>query len=125
MVIGTKLRSLREEKGLSQGDIEKSTGLLRCYISRIENGHTIPSLETLERFAGALDIPLYKLFYSGDGEAPTPNLLPRRSQDELADQPGEAGEEARFMLQLKNVIARLGDPDRDVVLTLAKKLATR
>src|SRR5208282_5651559 len=125
MVIGTRLRSLREEKGLSQGDIEKSTGLLRCYISRIENGHTIPSLETLERFAGALDIPLYKLFYSGDGEAPTPNLVPRRSLDELAAQPGEAGEEARFMLQLKNVVARLTDPDREVVLTLAKKLATR
>jgi len=125
MVIGTKLRSLREEKGLSQGDIEKSTGLLRCYISRIENGHTIPSLETLERFAGALDVPLYKLFYSGDGDAPTPNLLRRKSLDELADEPGEAGEEARFMLQLKNVVARLGDPDREVVLTLAKKLATR
>jgi transcriptional regulator with XRE-family HTH domain len=125
MVIGTKLRSLREEKGLSQGDIEKSTGLLRCYISRIENGHTIPSLETLERFAGALDVPLYKLFYSGDGEAPTPNLLRRKSMDELAEEPGEAGEEARFMLQLKNVVTRLGDPDRDVVLTLAKKLATR
>ncbi len=125
MVIGTKLRSLREEKGLSQGDIEKSTGLLRCYISRIENGHTIPSLETLERFAGALDVPLYRLFYSGEGEAPTPNLLRRKSLDELAEEPGVAGEEARFMLQLKNVVARLGDPDRDVVLTLAKKLATR
>jgi transcriptional regulator with XRE-family HTH domain len=125
MVIGTRLRSLREEKGLSQGDIEKSTGLLRCYISRIENGHTIPSLETLERFAGALDIPLYRLFYSGDGEAPTPNLLRRQSLDELSQQPGEEGEEARFLLQFKNVMARLGEPDREVVLTLAKKLATR
>ena len=125
MVIGTRLRSLREEKGMSQGDIEKSTGLLRCYISRIENGHTIPSLETLERFSGALDVPLYKLFYSGDGEAPTPNLVRRQSLDELAAQPGKAGEEARFLLQFKNVLARLGEPDRDVVLTLAKKLATR
>jgi transcriptional regulator with XRE-family HTH domain len=125
MVIGTRLRSLREEKGMSQGDIEKSTGLLRCYISRIENGHTIPSLETLERFSGALDVPLYKLFYSGDGEVPTPNLVRRQSLDELAAQPGKAGEEARFLLQFKNVLAQLGEPDRDVVLTLAKKLATR
>jgi transcriptional regulator with XRE-family HTH domain len=125
MVIGTKLRSLREQKGLSQGDIEKSTGLLRCYISRIENGHTIPSLETLERFAGALDIPLYELFYAGNGEAPTPNLLQRKSLDDLADEPGKAGEEARFMLQFKGVLAQLGDLDRDVLLTLAKKLATR
>ena len=101
MVIGTRLRSLREEKGISQGDIEKSTGLLRCYISRIENGHTIPSLETLERFAGALDVPLYKLFFSGDGDPPTPNLLRRKGLEELAEQPGKAGEEARFMLNSK------------------------
>jgi transcriptional regulator with XRE-family HTH domain len=125
MVIGTRLRSLREERGLSQGDIEKSTGLLRCYISRIENGHTIPSLETLMRFSGALDVPLYKLFYSGDGEAPTPNLLQRQSLDELAAQPGKAGDEARFLIQFKTLLAELADTDREVLLTLAKKLATR
>ena len=125
MVIGTKLRSLREAKGLSQGDIEKSTGLLRCYISRIENGHTIPSLETLERFSAALDVPLYKLFYSGEGEPPMPNLVRRESLDELAEQSGKAGEDARFLLQFKKVLAQLGDPDREVVLTLARKLATR
>ena len=125
MVIGTRLRALREERGMSQGDVEKSTGLLRCYISRIENGHTIPSLETLERFAGALDVPLYKLFYSGDGEAPTPNLVQRKSLDELAEEPGKVGEEARFLVQFKKILAQLGEPDRDVVLTLARKLATR
>ena len=125
MIIGTRLRSLREVKGLSQGDIEKSTGLLRCYISRIENGHTIPSLETLERFAGALDVPLYKMFYSGEGDAPTPNLVRRKSLDDLAAQPGKAGEDARFLMQFKNAMAKLAEPDRDVVLTLARKLATR
>jgi transcriptional regulator with XRE-family HTH domain len=125
MVIGARLRSLREEKGLSQGDLEKITGVLRCYISRIENGHTIPSLDTLERFASALDVPFYKLFYSGGEDAPTPNLLERKSLDELAAQPGKAGEEARFLLQFKNVLAQLRDPDRDMVLTLAKKLAAR
>jgi len=123
MAIGTKLRSLREEKGLSQGDVEKSTGLLRCYISRIENEHTLPSLETLERFAAALDVPLYQLVYSGEGEAPTPNLVQRKSLDELAAQPGKAGEEACFQLQFNNLLAQLGDSDRDVLLTLAKKLA--
>jgi len=125
MVIGTRLRSLREKKGMSQGDIEKSTGLLRCYISRIENGHTIPSLETLERFAGALSVPLYEIFYSGDGEVPLPNLMQRPSLDDLAEQPGKAGEEARFMLQFKGLLGKLGELDRDVLLTLAKKLATR
>src|SRR6266568_9500770 len=63
MVIGTRLRKLREDKDFSQGDIEKRTGLLRCYISRVENGHTVPSLETLERLASALEVPLYQLFY--------------------------------------------------------------
>jgi transcriptional regulator with XRE-family HTH domain len=122
IVIGTRLRALRDQKGLSQGDIEKSAGLLRCYISRLENGHTIPSLETLERLAVALDVPLYQFFYSSEGEVARPR---RKSLDELAVQPGKAGEEARFFLQFKNVWARLGDPDRDVVMTLARKLATR
>ena len=63
MVIGDRLRELREAKNLSQGDIEKRTGLFRCYTSRVENGHTVPSVETLEKYASALEIPLYKLFY--------------------------------------------------------------
>ena len=125
MAIGARLRSMREVKGLSQGDIEKSTGILRCYISRIENGHTVLSLDTLERYASALDVPLYKLFYAGDSDAQTPNLMPRKTLDELAVQPGKVGEEARFLLQFKHVWAQLGEPDRDVLLTVAKKLATR
>jgi transcriptional regulator with XRE-family HTH domain len=125
MLIGTRLRSLRETKGLSQGDIEKSTGLLRCYISRVENGHTIPSLETLERFATALDTPLHQLFYSGEGEAPTPRLSERKSLEVLAEQDGKAGDEARFLMRFKGIMAGLKETDREVLLTLAKKLASR
>jgi len=66
MIIGDRLRALREEKKLSQGDIEKRTGLLRCYISRVENGHTVPAIETLEKLARALECPLYQLFYDGE-----------------------------------------------------------
>ena len=66
MVIGERLRALREHKKMSQGDIEKRTGLLRCYISRIENGHTVPSIETLEKMARALEVPMYQLFYDGE-----------------------------------------------------------
>ena len=62
MVIGDRLKSIREQKSLSQGDVEKRTGLLRCYISRVENGHTVPAVETLEKFARALEIPMYQLF---------------------------------------------------------------
>ncbi len=125
MSSGTRLRTLREGKGLSQGAIEKSTGLLRCYISRIENGHTIPSLDTIARVAGALDIPLDQLFYSGDGETPAASTPRGMSLDDLAAQPGKAGEDARFMMQFRNVMGQLGEPDRDVLLALAKKLATR
>jgi transcriptional regulator with XRE-family HTH domain len=66
MVIGERLKQLREEKGMSQGDIETKTGLLRCYISRVENGHTVPSIETLEKMANSMEIPLYQLFGGKD-----------------------------------------------------------
>ena len=68
MDIGDRLKAIRESKGMSQGDIEKRTGLLRCYISRVENGHTVPAIETLEKMARAMDVPVYVLFY--DGEQP-------------------------------------------------------
>ena len=89
MFIGSRIRQLRQQKGLSQGDIEEATGLLRCYISRVEHGHTVPSLETLERFAAAFDVPLYQLFYRG-GEAPPTNLLtPSVSVEDLAEAGGK------------------------------------
>ncbi len=66
LMIGERLKAIRESKDLSQGDIEKRTGLIRCYTSRVENGHTVPSIETLAKFAQALDVPLYQLFYDGD-----------------------------------------------------------
>jgi transcriptional regulator with XRE-family HTH domain len=83
MVICDRLRELRQSKNLSQGDIEKRTGLLRCYISRIENGHTVPAIETLEKFARALEVPLYQLFYDGDKPPELPNLLKRKTSDEI------------------------------------------
>ena len=72
MLIGDRLRQLRESKGLSQGDVEERTGFLRCYISRVENGHTVPSVDTLDRLARALEIELYQIFYSGDAMPETP-----------------------------------------------------
>jgi transcriptional regulator with XRE-family HTH domain len=83
MVIGDRLRELRDAKKLSQGDIEKRTGLLRCYISRVEKGHTVPGIETLEKMARALEVPLHQLFY--DDEPPKlPNLPKRRTADDIA-----------------------------------------
>lgn len=68
MNIGTTLHNLRTAKGFSQGDIEKRTGLLRCYVSRVENGHTVPNLETLGKWAAALDVQMYQLFFEGEGK---------------------------------------------------------
>ena len=95
MIIGDRLRLLRETKKLSQGDIEKRTGLLRCYISRVENGHTVPAIETLEKLARALEVPLYQLFYDGEEPPELPNLPKRKTADDIAW--GSSGKEARFL----------------------------
>src|SRR5208282_3285635 len=82
MVIADRLRALREEKKLSQGDIEHRTGLLRCYISRVENGHTVPAIETLEKMARAFEVPMYQLFYDGEEPAKAPDVFKRKSSDD-------------------------------------------
>jgi transcriptional regulator with XRE-family HTH domain len=124
MVIGTRLRKLREDRKLSQGDIEERTGLLRCYISRVENGHTIPSIETLERISSALEIPLYQLFYEGDEPPPLPNLSKRKSTEELVlDE--EAQKELRFFEKVKRLLGRINERDRQLLLYMAQKLASR
>ncbi|HEV2498593.1 MAG TPA: helix-turn-helix transcriptional regulator [Terriglobia bacterium] len=125
MLIGERIKRLREQKGLSQGDIEKSSGLLRCYISRVEHGHTVPSLETLERFAAALDMPLYRLFYSGDSAPLLPHLTERKTLEELAEAEGSTGAEARFLIKMRGLLDRMVETDRAFLLDFAKKLAAR
>ena len=124
MVIGTRLRKLREDKDFSQGDIEKRTGLLRCYISRVENGHTVPSLETLERLASALEIPLYQLFYEGGELPPLPNLSKRKSTEELLLD-GADEKEVRFFSKVRKLVAKIDEKDRQLLLYMAQKLASR
>jgi transcriptional regulator with XRE-family HTH domain len=123
MVIGPQLRKLREERKMSQGDVEKATGLLRCYTSRVENGHTVPSLDTLERYAAAFGVPLYGLFYEGDEPPPLAKLTPRENLEELAKEPGKKGSEAKFLLKLKKLLAKIDHRDRKVFLAMAQKLA--
>lgn len=124
MVIGTRLRKLREERKLSQGDIEERTGLLRCYVSRVENGHTIPSIETLERLASALEIPLYQLFYEGNEPPPLPNLSRRKTTEELVV--NEASQkELRFFEKVRHLLGRINERDRQLLLYMAQKLASR
>jgi transcriptional regulator with XRE-family HTH domain len=123
MAIGARLRQLREQRRMSQGDVEKVTGLLRCYTSRVENGHTVPSLETLEKYAGAFSIPLYQLFYEGDEPPPLPKLTPRKTLQELAEEPGKKGAEAKFLLKLKKLLGKVTERDRPLFLATAQKLA--
>jgi len=123
MLIGQRIRHLRQQNGFSQGDLERATGLLRCYISRVEHGHTVPSLGTLEKFATALKVPLYQLFY--DGESPvTAKLTPRTSLDELAADPAN-GIKSSFVHELKRVLSELSNGDRALLIQVAEKMARR
>ena len=122
MIIGDRLRDLREAKNLSQGDIEKRTGLLRCYISRVENGHTVPAIETLEKLARAMEVPLYQIFY--DGEEPPPkvaNLPKRRTADDIAW--GNSGKDARILDQFRRLLSRTAEKDLKILLSMAQKMA--
>jgi transcriptional regulator with XRE-family HTH domain len=121
MVIADRLRALRQQKQLSQGDIEKRTGLLRCYISRVENGHTVPAIETLEKLARAMEVPLYQLFYDGEEPPVLPSLLKQKGAD--AGAWGSTGKDARILGRFRTLLGRIKEPDRGVLLHMAQKMA--
>jgi transcriptional regulator with XRE-family HTH domain len=123
MIIAERLRGLREEKKLSQGDIEKRTALLRCYISRVKNGHTVRNVETLEKMARALEIPMYKLFYDGEEPPKLPNLLKRKTPDDILW--GNSGRDARTLVKFCRLFGRMEEGDRNVVFFVAQKMAKR
>jgi transcriptional regulator with XRE-family HTH domain len=110
MNIGETIRNYRLQKGMSQGDIEKRTGLLRCYLSRVENGHTIPSLDTLSKIAMAMEVPLAQFF--GDAHQNGSKAMPRLSEDEV-----------RFLTQVRRYSPNLNESDRKLVLAMVKKMA--
>jgi transcriptional regulator with XRE-family HTH domain len=116
------LRAIREEKKLSQGDIEKRTGLLRCYVSRVENGHTVPAVETIERFARALEVPICQLFYDGEKPPQLPNLPKRKTAADIVW--GATGKDGRFLTKLRRLLARTEEGDRKLLLAMAQKIAT-
>src|SRR5579863_4936089 len=120
MIIGDHLRALREEKKLSQGDIESRTGLLRCYISRVENGHTVPSVETLEKMARALEVPLYQLFYDGEQPPKLLNLPLRKKGEELPW--GSSGKDARILSNFRKLLQRISENDRKLLAFIAQKM---
>ena len=120
MVIGNRLKELRESKELSQGDIEKRTGLLRCYISRVENGHTVPAVATLEKMARALEVPMYRLFHEGEAAAGIRKLkLPKD------DEWGSTGKTADYFSKLRRLLAKMKPDNQKLLLHMAQKVARR
>lgn len=121
MLIAERLRTLRQAKKLSQGDIEKRTGLHRCYISRLENGHTVPEIPNLEKIARALEMPLYALLYEGEEAPEIPkNAVPEASTASLW---GSSGKEARMLSRFRQLISRLSKEDRRLLLLVAHRIA--
>ncbi len=107
--IGVTIREFRLQRSMSQGDIEKRTGLLRCYLSRVENGHTVPSLETLQKIAGALDLPLSQFF----------------ADEPIREMPGISlnENEIHFLTEVQRYSANLGENDRRLLLAMVRKFA--
>jgi transcriptional regulator with XRE-family HTH domain len=117
MVIGDRLKQIRESKNMSQGDVESRTGLLRCYISRVENGHTVPPLETLEKLAHALELPLYQLFYDGNEKPPVPKTVKNDHGW------GMTGKDAKTLARFRRLLRRTTDKDRKLPMFMAAKMA--
>ena len=120
MIIGDRLRDLREAKQLSQGDIEKRTGLLRCYLSRVENGHTAPAIETLEKMARALEVPMYQLFYEGEELPEVPKPVTGNG-----DQWGTSGRAGRYLSKLRRALAQMQPDDRTLLFNVTQRMASR
>jgi transcriptional regulator with XRE-family HTH domain len=123
MIIGERLRALREQKNLTQCDIEERTGLLRCYISRVENGHTVPAIDTLGKFASALEVPMYQLFYDGEEPPKVPNLPRRKTTDNVVW--GNSGKDAQMLAKFCPLFSRMAEGDRDLLLFAAQKMARK
>jgi len=123
MIIGDRLRALRIEKKLSQGEIEKRSGLLRCYISRVEHGQTVPNVPTLEKMARALEVPLYAIFYDGEEPPHLPELLKRKSGDQVAW--GHSGKDRLTLTRFRRLLGQMSDGDQRLLIFLANKMALR
>lgn len=118
-VLGTRLRALREQKGFSQGDVEERTGLLRCYISSVEHSHTVPSIDTLEKIASALDVPLSSLFCE-ESLASLNSQFREKTYHRTERGPEE---DRRFLRLLRRQVPHLSDRHRALLLFLARTMA--
>lgn len=123
MTIGKRIRAMRVKKGLSQGDIEKRSGLLRCYISQVEHNHTVPTIGTVEKIAKALQCPLYQMFCETDSPPPVPPTLKMESLKTSTW--GLTGKTAKYFELLRRNLAKAQDLDRKLILAMAQHMARR
>lgn len=121
MLIGQKLREIREAKNLSQVEIAEATGLVQPYVSRVENGHTIPGVETLEKWASALKVPLYQILYDGE-EPPKPLKLSSNHNRELW---GNSARDSHDLKRLRQFLSKMNEQERELLLSLAGRMASR
>jgi transcriptional regulator with XRE-family HTH domain len=119
LMIGERLRAVREEKKMSQGHVEKATGLLRCYVSRVENGHTVPSIETLGKWSKALGVSMSQLFADDGQDA---RLLPALKNNHVPKLNRIA---ANHLRRVETAFARMNSRDIVIVTHLARKFAER
>jgi transcriptional regulator with XRE-family HTH domain len=61
-LIGARIKELRRKAGLTQEELAERVGLDSRHLSRLEVGRHFPSLQSLERIAAALDVPLAEFF---------------------------------------------------------------
>lgn len=116
MIVADRLRNIREMKKLSQGDVAKRSGLYRSYVSRVENGHTVPTIATLEKIARALEIPTYQLFYE-DEKSPEPPVSTGGGTRKRES--GSTGREVRFLRELQRCLKKMTERDRQILLRFA------
>ena len=61
-LVGSRLRRLREERGLSLNELSRKSGVSSAHLSEIERSLSTPSLKTLEKLAQVINVPTSQLF---------------------------------------------------------------
>jgi transcriptional regulator with XRE-family HTH domain len=92
--------------------------LHRCYISRVENGHTVSNVDTLEKMARALEVPMYRLF-TDEEKIEKPEITHSKAEKAL-NKKRDAG-----LLPFANALSRMSDKDQRLLLHMASKMASR
>jgi len=122
VLIGERLRELRKAKNLSQAEIEKRVGLRTSYISRVEHGYKVPQIETLKKFSIALKVPLSEIFDQAEAHFEFPRFLERPDSGKFAA--SGKSKEARYIAKLIRTVARISEPNKRVLLSIAQKMVT-